>query len=75
MNQATKSAICKTITAVRAVREYQKILQELKLKNEDPSGITIVFTGHSMKVGGTGKVFDDFIETGMIEWPKMFDIV
>ena len=70
-----KSAIHKTITAIRAAREYQKILLNLCLKADDPSGITIVFTGHSMKVGGSGKVFDHFIETGKIEWPKEFDIV
>ena len=75
MNRATKSAIRKTITAIRAAQEYQKILQKLGLKNDDPSGITIVFTGHSMKVGGSGKVFDKFIETGMIKWPKEFDII
>ena len=75
MNCATKSAIHKTITAIRAAREYQKMLQELQLKSEDPSGITIVFTGHVMKVGGSGKVLDDFIKTGRIEWPKIFDIV
>ena len=74
MNQAIKSAIHKTVTAVRAAREYQKVLQNLNLKNSNPSGISIVFTGHSMKVGGSGKVFDDFIDTRKIEWPKEFDI-
>ena len=75
MNRATKSAIRKTITVVQAAREYQKILKELKIKNGDPSGISIIFTGHSMKVGGSGKVFDDFIETGKIIWPREFDII
>ena len=28
-----------------------------------------------MKVGGSGNVYDDFIETGKIEWPKEFEIV
>ena len=28
-----------------------------------------------MKVGGSRKVFDDFIETGIIQWPTQFDIV
>ena len=75
MNRVTKSAICKTITAIRAAREYQKILKELNINNGEPSAITIVFTGHSMKVGGSGPVFDEFTETGMIEWPKEYDVV
>ena len=45
------------------------------MENGDPSRITIVHTGHCMKVGGSGKVFDDFIETGMITWPEEFDIL
>ena len=75
MNRATKSAIHKTITAIRAAREYQQILKNLNIKNGVPSGITIVFTGHSMKVGGSGPVFDEFIETGLIEWPEEFHVV
>ena len=39
------------------------------------SGITVVFTGHAMKVGGSGKVFDEFVEKGQIIWPKEFKII
>ena len=68
-------AIRKTVSAVRSAREYRKMLKEVNVDTDEPSGITIVFTGYSMKVGGTGLVFHKFTDTGKIVWPKEFDVI
>ena len=75
MNRAIKTAIRKTVCAVRSGREYRKILKADDIEVDEPSGITIVFTGYSMKVGGCGKVFSEFIQSGTIKWPKEFDVI
>ena len=51
------------------------MLKEIEVDIDEPSGITIVFTGYSMKVGGSGPVFDKFNETGKIVWPKELDVI
>ena len=51
------------------------MLKEIKVNIDEPSGITIVFTGYSMKVGGSGPVFDKFNDTGKNVWPKEFDVI
>ena len=75
MNRAIRTLICKTISAVQSAREYRKMRKEIKVDIDEPSGITIVFMGYSMKVGGSGPVFDKFNETGKIIWPKEFDVI
>ena len=75
MNRVIKTSIRKTITAVRTAKKYKDLFAKDNVQVPDLSGITVVFTGHSMKVGGSGKVFDDFIETGKIVWPKEFHVI
>ena len=75
MNQAIKTSIRKTVSAVRTAKKYKEIMARKHVHLSEPSGITIVFTGYSMKVGGSGKVFNDFMETGKIIWPTEFDII
>ena len=75
MNRAIKTAIRKTVSAVRSGREYREIMKANDIKVDEPSGITIVFTGYSMKVGGCGQVFNEFVESGKIKWPQEFDVI
>ena len=75
MNRAIKTSIRKTISAVRTARKYKDMLEKSKGKIDDPSGITVVFTGYSMKVGGSGKIFDELLEKGIITWPKEFQVI
>ena len=75
MNRAIKTSIRKTVSTVRTARKYKEIMASKNMEISEPCGITIVFTGYSIKVGRTGKVFTDFTETGHIVWPKEFDII
>ena len=75
MNRAIKTSIRKTVCAVRSAREYKKMLKNMNIDVDEPSGLNIIYTGYSMKVGGSGQLFDDFIHNGTIVCPKDFEII
>ena len=75
MNRAIKTSICKTICAVSSARQYKRLLSKMNIPVNEPYGISIIYTGFSLKVGGSGEMYQKFIESRTINCPEDFEII